>query len=154
MCLFFTSESIYPKKFLIVWGVWSLIDVIFMILGFIYSGDVVCKVEDFAFDLALYLRALGLVGLLINLLHGTFEVNPSYVPRNRAIILRCVLIIPCVIWLVVGIAYLSKVSPDCINVAHFGIVIFALISLLAKSFCLPFSTNYTLIKRQYSHSLV
>jgi uncharacterized membrane protein len=154
MCLFFTSESIYPKKFLLLWGFWSLIDALFVVLGAIYANEVVCKVDEFGFDLALFLRALGLIGLIVNMLTCTFEVNPSYVPRQKAIIFRSLLIIPCFIWFIVGIIYLAMLPSHCSNVEHTGIVIFALISMFCKCICLPFSTNYSLINRQYTNSLL
>lgn len=140
MCCF-TSQSTFPPTFTISWGMWTVLDIAFAIVGYLTRDDI-CQAQPFPFDLALWVCVLGLIGVVVNAVHTTVEVNPSYIPKKLAIFLRIILALSCLAWFTTGIIYFVYVPQECRMHPLFALSIIGLAFMFAKSIALQLSTNY------------
>jgi uncharacterized membrane protein len=143
----FTSQSKYPIKFIVCWVLWSIIDIIAGIFGYVNNDNAgSCKSPYVIFDLAYWLRIAGILGFLINATTITLEINPYHISNKLAMFVRVFIALLAFIWTNIGIVMFSGIQGMACqqeNPSIYYLSIATLVSLLLKTIVVHISTNYS-----------
>jgi len=147
MC-YISSESVYPKYFVIPWSLKVLYDFLtILLINYIFKSYVILS------NLISWLQITALLNIIIVAITLTIELNPFQIPFYAAKRIRIVLGSSLLVMSISGIILLTNLEELIAYTKVNSLIlysIFSITSLALEAFLLQISTHYSLCNREES----